>query len=115
MPDEIPWPTPEEETILDRINASVPPPTAAELAETARRCAEAKRYRLERAAAARDDDDLVEVPAQIPAATPIESNPWLWPASAANCSTAAHTSSGSCSRSVMTSHGSLTWMWAHRD
>jgi hypothetical protein len=57
MPDEIPWPTPEEEAILDRIQAAVAPPTAAERAETTRRCLEARRYRLEREAGDVDNPD----------------------------------------------------------
>ena len=51
MPDEIGWPTPEEEAALDRAALEANksgPPTAEELAEAARRCAAAKRYRLSR-------------------------------------------------------------------
>ena len=46
MPDEIAWPTPEEEEILDRVNDSVAQPTPKERAETARRSEAARQYRL---------------------------------------------------------------------
>lgn len=51
MPDEIGWPTPEEERMLDRAQIVADrdaPATEASKAETARRCEEARLYRIER-------------------------------------------------------------------
>ncbi len=52
------WLSPEDERILDEVAKTVRPKTKAELAETNRRCAEAKRYRLEQEAAGHDQGEL---------------------------------------------------------
>lgn len=56
--EEAGWHTAEDEEILNRIAKTIVPKTKAELEETNRRCAEARRYRLQREAAGRDQGEL---------------------------------------------------------
>jgi hypothetical protein len=63
MPDEPGWLTPEQEAKLDEIAKNLPVKTPAQREESARRCEEAKRYRLTQEFAAQA---AAELPPDVP-------------------------------------------------